>query len=330
MSTFLFKNRNSVFTPVSNVFIENYMPQARGEYVKVYLLGLKYCVSGEPGVASHVLSESLNLLETDVLNAWIYWSDAGLIKMIPMDNKGNFSIQFLDVPEPAGLNPNDVSLLEELSNSSTKDMLQDIEKLLFRPLSSSEMEMYINWQKEYNFSPEIILLLIQYCASKGKSDPRYIEKTAISWHEAKITSVDDAQSYIKMHEDKWVNIRKIMKYLGMRDGDVMKPQEELMEKWLYSYSFEPEVIFKACNVCFERINKTDFKYIDGILTSWHKEGIKTLEDVSKKDAKKSYAKGGYKFPPAKKQPVGNFDNFEQREYDYEDLEKKLLGWDTDD
>ena len=28
-----------------------------------------------------------------------------------------------------------------------------------------------------------------------------------------------------------------------------------------------------------------------------------------------------------KNKPGNFDNFEQREYDYEDLEKKLLGWD---
>ncbi|MHC1720106.1 MAG: DnaD domain protein [Clostridiaceae bacterium] len=331
MSTFLFKNRNSVFTPVSNVFIENYMPRARGEYVKVYLLGLKYCVSGEPGAASHILADALDLLETDVLNAWIYWNDTGLIKMIPMDNMGNFTIQFLDIPEPAGVKPNDVNLMEELNNSSTKDMLQDIEKLLFRPLSSSEMEMYINWQQEYDFSHEIILLLIQYCASRGKSDPRYIEKTAITWHEAKIRTVDDAQTFIKKHEDKWVKIRKIMKYLGIRDAEIMKPQEELMDKWLNSYGFDLDVIFKACNVCFERINKADFKYIDGILTSWYKEGIKSLEDISKKDSKRTYNKGGgYKFSPAKKQTVGNFDNFEQREYDYDDLEKKLLGWDTDD
>ena len=102
MSTFVFKNRNSMFTPVSNVFIENYMPAARGEFVKVYLLGLKYCVSGEPGVASQIMASSLHLLETDVLNAWTYWSDAGVIKMIPMDNMGNFSIQFMDLDEPDG------------------------------------------------------------------------------------------------------------------------------------------------------------------------------------------------------------------------------------
>lgn len=335
MNTFLFKGRNTTFTPVSNVFIEKYMPKARGEYVKVYLLGLKYCVTGEPGVTSQILAKSLDLLETDVLNAWHYWNDAGLIKMIPMDNMGNFSIQFLDISKNENENQKQrsINLLEELNNNSTKDMLLDIEKLLFRPLSSSEMEMYISWQKEFNFSPEIILLLIQYCVSKGKSDSRYIEKTALAWHDASIRTVDDAQAFIKKHEDKWMKINRILKYLGMRSGEVMKPQEDLIEKWIYDYGFDLEVIFKACNICFERINKTDFKYIDGILSSWFKEGVKTVQDIPKKDNKnkKTSAKNNnYSFGTAKKQPVGNFDNFEQREYDYDDLEKKLLGWDTDD
>ena len=170
-------------------------------------------------------------------------------------------------------------------------MLQDIEKLLSRPLSSSEMEMYISWQKEFNFSPEIILLLIQYCASKGKTDSRYIEKTALAWFDAKIKNMDDAQAFITKHEDKWVKIRKILKYLGVRDGEVMKPQEDLIVKWIYTYNFSLDIIFKACNVCFERINKADFKYIDGILTSWSKEGIKTLEDVDEKRYKKRAGQG---------------------------------------
>ncbi len=331
MSTFLFKNRNSMFTPVSNAFIENYMPKARGEFVKVYLLGLKYCVSGEPGVASQIMASSLHLLETDVLNAWTYWSEAGVVKMVPMDNMGNFSIQFVDLDEPADAKAQEINLLEELNNGSTKDMLQDIEKLLFRPLSSSEMQMYISWQKEFDFSPEIILLLIQYCASKGKNDSRYIEKTALAWHDARIKTIDDAQSFIKRSEDKWVKIRKILKYLGIRDGEVMKPQEEMIVKWLYTYNFSLDIVFRACNICFERINKADFKYIDGILNSWYKEGIKTLEDVDKKDVRKSPSKGSYKnAPAAQKQPEGKFNNFEHRNYDYDDLEKKLLGWDTDD
>ena len=42
MSTFMLKNSPIEFTPVSNIFIDKYMAEARGEFVKVYLLMLKY------------------------------------------------------------------------------------------------------------------------------------------------------------------------------------------------------------------------------------------------------------------------------------------------
>ncbi len=65
----MLKNNSLNFTPVSNVFIEKYMPKARGEFIKVYLLMLKYSTSGEMGVSSSILASSLNLLESDILNA---------------------------------------------------------------------------------------------------------------------------------------------------------------------------------------------------------------------------------------------------------------------
>lgn len=34
-------------------------------------------------------------------------------------------------------------------------------------------------------------------------------------------------------------------------------------------------------------------------------------------------------PPKKRQSKGNFNNYEQRQYDFDDLERKLLGWDKD-
>lgn len=328
MSTFMFKNKIQEYTPVSNVFIDKYMPKARGEFVKVYLLGLKYCISGEPGVSSSLLASALHLLETDVMNAWNYWSDENVIKMIPIDNMKNYNIEFLDLKEVPEEKPGNVNLLEELNNNSTKDMFEDIQMLIGRPLSSKEMMTYLGWQKEYNFPPELILLLIQYCVSKGKTDYRYIEKIAMAWYDSKISTIDDAQAYIKRHEDKWMKIGKILNYLGIKDGEIMKPQEEMLDKWINIYKFPLDVIYKACEICFERINKADFKYIDGILGSWFKEGIQTLEDVAKRDVKKStYRKPSNNY----KQPSKDtFNNFEQRTYDYDDLERKLLGWEKKD
>jgi DnaD/phage-associated family protein len=327
MSTFVFKNNTVNFTPVSNVFIDKYMPKARGKFVKVYILGLKYCMSGEPGVSAAIMASKLHMLETDVLNAWNYWNDEGVLHLIPVDNMGNYSIDFIDLSESDEAKDNSVNLLEELDKGTTKGMLEDIEKLLSRPLSPTEMAMYIGWINELNFTPELILLLIEYCASRGKTDPRYIEKTALSWHDNNIQKVEDAQAYIKKHEDKWSKINKILAYLGSKDGEVMKPQEQLLTKWLDTYGFSVEVICKACDICFERINKPDFKYIDGILTNWNKVGIKTLEDIANKDTKRAVPKKGGTF---NRKQNDTFSNYTQRQYDFDELEKKLLGWDDND
>lgn len=326
MSTFMFKNNIFAYTPISNIFIDKYMPKARGEYVKVYILALKYCTSGELGVSSSVIAGTLHLLETDVMNAWNYWNDEGIIKLHKIDNAGNFHIEFLNITEDgAESSENGVNILQELKNNSTKDMLQDIEKLMSRPLSSKEISMYIGWIKELNFSPEILLLMIQYCTSKGKSDSRYIEKVALNWHENKINTLEDAQSYIKKSEDKWIYIKKITSYLGLRDMDVMKPQEQLMDKWMNVYKYSNDIIFKACDICAERLNRPDFKYIDGILSNWFKKGVKTVEDIPVKDHKKD---GNYKSNYGYDKKPDTFNNYEQRSYDYDDLEKKLLGWDN--
>ena len=95
----MLKNNSLNFTPVSNIFIEKYMPKARGEFIKVYLLMLKYSNSGEMGASSSILASSLNLLESDILNALNYWNDEGVLKLIPIDKMGNYNIEFVNLIE---------------------------------------------------------------------------------------------------------------------------------------------------------------------------------------------------------------------------------------
>lgn len=326
MSTLMFKSSPTNFTPVSNVFIEKYMIKARGEFVKVYLLLLKYNSSGEMGINSSILSSSLNLLESDIINALNYWNDEGVIRLIPADKFGNMNIEFVDLSKQTTNNePQDINLLEELNKDSLKDMLEEIERLVARTLSPSEMSTYIGWQKELGFSLELTLLLIEYCISKGKNDCRYFEKVALAWHDAGIKTVSDAQNYIKKHEDKWVKYRQILGFLGIKDAEIMKPQEDLLNKWVNQWNFSVEVIQRACKICFERINRADFKYIDGILNKWQKDNIKTIADVNARDLKRINSKN-----VSTQSSKGSFNNFEQRSYDFESLERKLLGWDEND
>lgn len=319
----MLKNSKTEFTPVSNIFIDKYMTVARGEFVKVYILLLKCTTTGEPGVTSDIIAAKLGLLESEVTNALKYWSNEGVIKLVPLDKMNNFEVEFIDLSRVESTENEKVNLLSALEKNSNKDMLKDIELLLNRPLSNKEIEMYLSWTQELGFSLELILYLIEYCVSKEKRTANYIESVALAWHDSGIKSIEDANEYMAKFEDKWVKIRTILEYLGIKNNEIMKPQQDMLEKWLFTYNFPIEVILKACDICAENLNKANIKYINGILANWFELGVKTLKDI---DAKESNSKTK---PNNQKKPIktsNKFTNYSQREYDYESLEDELLGW----
>lgn len=70
----------------------------------------------------------------------------------------------------------------------------------------------------------------------------------------------------------------------------------------------------AMDIAIKR-NKRDTNYISGILKNWLEEGYpKTYEEME--------------FGSLKEKSKLRFNNFEPRQYDYEELEKQLLGWKT--
>ena len=320
MSTFVLKNKALNYTPVSNVFIEQYMPKARGEFVKVYLLLLKQNMNGEPGIGSEIMARMLNLLESDIMNALHYWNEEGLIKLSPLDRLGNFSIEFLPLDsEKAIESEEDESILNSLTEPDITSMLKDVEKILSRTLNYKEMQICIEWNKKFLFTTELITLLVEYF--------RYMDTVASAWNEKNVRTVSQAQTLIAKEEDKWKKIKEILKYLGIKNTDLMKPQEDMLEKWLFIYNFKLEIIQKACDRCFQRLNRADFKYIDSILTDWNKNNIRTVTDIELKDINFKKAQGNKTFYKNQNQSNQKIKNFREKNYDYDALERELLGWD---
>lgn len=305
MSDIKVKIPSLTFTPLDNVFIDNYLSSIRGDFLKVYILCIRIGYSGNNCDIKYI-AQKLNLLESDVIKSLECLESEGLIKI---DSLG--SIEILPVKD----NPSNKNVIP--FDKGIKEMLDDIEMLIGRFLSSKEVSTYISFIEDFKFSPETISLLVQYCAAKNKTDIRYIEKVALAWCDSGIRTIEDAQEYITKHEEKWNKYRQILNFLGMKDADIAKPQEDFLEKWLLKYNFSIDIILEACRICVVRLNEANFSYIDGILNNWYKNGIKTLNDVKKLDKK----------PISNKKANPNyFNNYSgQRVYDIEQLEKEFLG-----
>ena len=61
------------YSMVSNVFIDTFMRDANGEFIKVYLYLLR-CEDGNMPVTVSDIADKLNMTENDILRALKYWN----------------------------------------------------------------------------------------------------------------------------------------------------------------------------------------------------------------------------------------------------------------
>ena len=74
--------RSDIFlymTRVENLFINEFLPDAPGDYVKVYLYGLMYAQYDEE-IDSLMIARALDMSEGEVEDAWGYWEARGLVR----------------------------------------------------------------------------------------------------------------------------------------------------------------------------------------------------------------------------------------------------------
>ena len=69
------------FTTVSDIFIDQYMPKANGEFVKVYLYLLRATGSGAGIATLSEIADHFSNTEADIIRALNYWASEGILQL---------------------------------------------------------------------------------------------------------------------------------------------------------------------------------------------------------------------------------------------------------
>lgn len=204
------------------------------------------------------------------------------------------------------------------SNEGTQQLLFAAQLYIGRPLTASDMKTVLYFSDVLHFSDDLIDYLIQYCVDRDKKDFRYIEKVAINWAEQGISTVKQAKK-VSSKYDK--DVYSIMNALGRSSSPTQK-EVEFIQRWTKEYSFTTDIITEACDRTVLATDKHRFEYAEGILSSWFRSGVHHKADIKKLDEQFTKKK-----PDAPAPFAGNsnkFNQFQQNDYDFESLEKKLL------
>lgn len=325
-------NENYGITPVENAFINIYMPPANGDYVKVYLYGLKHCFSSASmPIDNELLSEELQITEGDVRKAWAYWQDQGILS-VRYNDSGRAEVHYFSIParildnypQPdAPANAEDTAPKNE-QEAKIQEMFKIIEKMFSATLSVSTMQQLSEYLTDYHFEPETVILLAEYSlkniTSKGdhftqSQAVRYMNKVADSWQDAGVITPEDADVYIAESRTRQRLYYGVLKAIG-QNRSPMQTERETIDKWFDTYHFKPEIVKEA----LRRTTKPSVNYVDGILTRWHDAGMTTLDAV-RQEAEDFRKNAGAKGPA---QPAAADADTRQRE----DLIDALADQDT--
>ncbi len=68
-------------TTISNVFFDEYLPRANGEFLKIYLYLVRWFSGNEGTLSLSGIADVFLMTETDVIRALRYWEQEGLLKL---------------------------------------------------------------------------------------------------------------------------------------------------------------------------------------------------------------------------------------------------------
>lgn len=344
-------------TLVPNEFIDYYMPRANGAFVKVYLYLLRCLTAPEAGFGISVIADVLEETEKDILRALRYWEREKVLSLTwgegneirgiklnrltkPADATHPVSVSdsFTERTSPAVSSAapvipaapatNDLTKLPDYSPAQlsafasrpdTNWLLHAAESYLERMLKPADVQLLFFLHDDLQFSNELILHLYEYCVSRGKKAPSYIQKVALSWHQDGIDTVEKAEERSLQFDSCFTAVNRAFA-LNRAPG---LSERRFLNRWS-TFGFSADLIEEACSRALLSTSHPDFKYADKILERWHQNNVHTMSDVKKLDdahnAKSGHATEG-------KTASNRFNNFPQRNYsetDLTDLEKALL------
>ncbi len=179
-----------------------------------------------------------------------------------------------------------------------------------RLLKPQDADMLAYLYDSLHMSCDVIEYVIEYCVQNRHNSIRYMEKVALNWHEKGIDTVDKAKAWTEhFNQDAFA----VMKAFGINDRRPGNTEWDSIERWYKTWGFSRQMVVEACNRTMEAIHKPSFQYADRILEEWHKNGIRTLEDISGADSRRKKPASG----EPKRRSSNQFRNFEERQTDYD-------------
>ncbi len=252
-------------------------------YLAVYLYALGQYYKGKTDISNGFIADSLHMNIMDVVNAFLFCVSEGLMKVHNFTSISDeeFDIEFIfDVKlktRQSDFRPSykggEISK-RIAENSKLAQTYKIVSSLLGKNLSSTDIELLYSMYDYYGLPAEVIVVMVEYFASKGKTTMRKLEREAQKWSEFGVDSASKAKQYIKKRESLLAFSSQVRRIIGANERKLTTKELEYINKWQNELKVQLEDIKSAYEITVENTGKVAFGYMNRILEN-RKNGQKT-------------------------------------------------------
>jgi len=266
-------------TEISDVFFTEYLPEAKGDYIKVYFYML-FLSKYNKEIKINDLSKTLSLDFPTVKDSIEFWEEKGLLVKKTdgyiLANIQEIELSKLYSPKVTS-SPEDA--IKNSQNQYRAKAIDNINSQFFQGVMSPTWYNDIDlWFNKYGFDEQVMLALFSYAFDKRALHKNYIQATAEAWSKSNIKTFNDLESYFEKQEKRNSLNNQISKKLNLY-RKLTTYEEEDIAKWTENYGYNMEIIEIALKKAASN-NNVRFEYIDTLLTDWHKKDFHTASEVN--------------------------------------------------
>ena len=262
-------------------FVDELLRDANPTFVKVYLYALRHCCDSDALSVSRI-AEALDILATDVLIAFRYWNGVSALRFSENED-GSFELAFDEIPltkrsetqqiteKPAKKQVRGVpaysidDVNQSAQNPALKNMYMICGQILNKTLNHNDLRLLYGFYDWYQLPVEVIMMLLEYCVSIGKTDMRYIEKVACTWADNNIVTLDAANTYVQKQTTDRLMEKRIMRILQISGRELTETERRYINTWVNVYKATDAQIKSAYETTVLNTGKVAFKYLDTVL-----------------------------------------------------------------
>lgn len=344
MKTLTLKNKfQTNATLITNDFIDNYMVDANGEFVKVYLFLLRHLDDPCSNLTISTIADCLNNTENDILRAFRYWESKGLLSVEKDDDDKIVGLELERTPSiisGKACVPK-VPIIEEmpaLSNespslSSDRTVLKEVKpvaapkavpKSKAIPLTSfkaqKELKSLLFIAEQYlgkTLSKTDVDAITYFYEALGMSADLIeylIESCVENGHKSihyiqkvALSWSDNNVTTVEQARQQSMNYNKscytVLNAFGIKNRGPAVTEVALIKKWTEELGFSLDIIQEACNRTIAATHQPSFEYADSILNKWYQNQVHHLKDIAILDAAYQKEKATKGSAPNRQKPV---------------------------